>query len=631
MGNRGACQELLPVFFSCELPCRSFHNQYAQREMKEFHRLSAPARCVWRPRLVKQTAVAVRPDPAPGSTCDPGVPPGRARPGVQRWAEPVWGNASRGLNSIRTRTVPPKTSHEWHVGRKITKPAAGKPETPPLLGRVQTRLRKNRYPAGTGWAQKQLLSASGIGSQRPPAPPASAPATGAAAPPRPRRSLPGFLRPARQDQPAWPGCGPAAGGGGRARWEETWEGLRLPLQIWWQTRRRHMAIGPSRPALGRWVRGGGPARGGRGEGGLCRGDYRRSPACSTPLVSPQAPSRRPLPALRWAAAAEERRARGSPAGRGGCRGAAFARRWRRRGAAQRRRGSGRPRWRQRRVTGACGGGRRERDDGSATPPPGAGRREPHEGQVPGEGGRRWHPFSRGRAVAAARCPPSGTWGGAVAAAGGVSWARRGAGASSGWERGVCGRANGSDGAPGADLWRRPRAGGVPPAPCHARGLTGSLPVPCVGPAPLTRPGEAGKASRWGRPGGGGESGREPRCGQQGCQDSPRRRGVAPCAGRWEALDLPAEAAVGTLVLRRRATVNLRGASARKSCQSRSQALSEDLSDKSLFFWMGSTAKRKRRLFRNAGVFMLLRKCFDLVVCLELSNAGNARLFARHWM
>lgn len=164
--------------------------------------------------------------------------------------------------------------------------------------------------------------------------------------------------------------------------------------------RWHMAIGPTRPALGRWV------RGGRGGGALCRGGWlpalpRRLDATRFTAGPPRARSP--------PAGERERRQRGSRrrAGRvrgGGLRAALTSPRGRseetRLGAPKMAAAAG----------DGCVQGRLAAAGRRLCRPrrPGAAGGSPAGDRCPAAGGRRWQPFARGRAVAAARCPPSGT-------------------------------------------------------------------------------------------------------------------------------------------------------------------------------------------------------------------------------
>lgn len=193
----------------------------------------------------------------------------------------------------------------------------------------------------------------------------------------------------------------------------------------------------------------------------------------------------------------------------------------------------------------------------------------------------------------------------------------------------CGRASGSDGAPGppAGAGRGQEASRRPPATLGvSRGACQSpawgLLLSAVPEGSEKRRGEGDRVEEervaesraaGGRAAGtalGGEESRRVRGGGKRRTSLPRRPWARSCCGIEPRVDF-------------------RGAPARKSCQSRSQALSEELSGNSLLFGMGRTAKRKPRLLRSAGASVLLWRCFDVVVCLELSTAGNVRLFARH--
>lgn len=110
MGN-GALPGTSAVFFSCELPCSSFHNQQA-----EGNEGVSPAEV---PCTACLTATAGQTDPGAGEAgrgsrqhLRQRGATGPAAPGAQHCAEPAWGDASRALHSGRTRTTPPKTSRE---------------------------------------------------------------------------------------------------------------------------------------------------------------------------------------------------------------------------------------------------------------------------------------------------------------------------------------------------------------------------------------------------------------------------------------------------------------------------------------------------------------------------------------
>ncbi|XP_054691971.1 ubiquitin carboxyl-terminal hydrolase 44 isoform X2 [Grus americana] len=182
---------------------------------------------------------------APGSTCTPGVPLGRTR-GAALCLVRV-GKCKQRSCPGRTRTMPPKTKHEWSAGRKIRrKPAAGKPETP-------------LFPAGYGPA------AGKTGALR-------AQAGGRSSPSVPREPAPNARPPQPSALPPCEDSGPAAP-------------PPLPARL--------AAPGPAGTArLARpW------AGGGRGKPGEVGGDVGRTSVATTNLVTdpPPAHGDRPFP------------------------------------------------------------------------------------------------------------------------------------------------------------------------------------------------------------------------------------------------------------------------------------------------------------------------------------------------
>lgn len=489
----------------------------------------------------------------------------------------------------------------------------------------------------TGALRAQAGGSSSSSVPREPAPNPARPSSPsrAAAPPLPARlPAPGPAGPAR--------FGPAAGGGGRGRWEGTWEGLRCHYKSG-----DRPAAGTWRPALPAPRSAGGcgaAARPGPGRRGLPSGSPH---AGSTPLLSPAPPlaARSPPVGGRPRLRGGGRGGSGDPrAGRGGVgwggrppRGADVAEGPLRGGC-----GSGRPRWRQRRVTGACGGA-----GGSGTAAllprrPGAAGGSPAGGRCPaeGSGGRGQAPLPPGR----------GGSGGAVPAEGRLRRGRslpRGRGGH-GAGAGGCGRASGSAG--GADPPRPlyPADRGQEASGRRARCVAGSPAGPLRG-ARSPRPSRRGRTGVEVRETGGGE-------------EKEERVAVSRGAGSGAA----ARVSYVPLVVgeRRRSRAMSRGAGKRRTflpkqpwggSHSGTQRRANSSGAPFLARAVRTGARRCPRscqgsrgcsVFLNgtngqvsiqtkkkrSGVFVFFRAAVEvlqseLFVYLELSTAGNARLFA----